>query len=301
MIVRLTAAYLAIFALVLLGVSVAVYLLMQGQYHSLLQPALATPEGAQVYAAAMRRVALAIAGADVPLLAIVGAASWLFAQLSVRPLLEARAREREFIADAAHELRSPLASIATLAQATKHVRDEEVVRESLETIARSALDANVLIGDLLTLARAPAPAMLVCEPVDLAAVAHACAREFAPRIEAAGLTLEIRVEPVIINGDARRLRELLRNLMENAMRHARSHIVLETKKEKGRASLRVVDDGPGVDPRLRSTIFDRFVSGAQSTGLGLAIAQWVARAHEGSLILEERSPGASFVALFDVL
>jgi two-component system, OmpR family, sensor kinase len=63
----------------------------------------------------------------------------------------------------------------------------------------------------------------------------------------------------------------------------------------------VSDDGPGVDPAVRPRLFERFVSGAESSGLGLAIAQWVARAHEGSLALDDRRTGASFVALFPTI
>jgi signal transduction histidine kinase len=295
---RLTGAYLAIFAVVLLAISAAIYALLAGQYHSLLLPALGTPEGAQAYANAMRHVALTIGGFDLPLLVIVGFAAWLLARLSVQPLVEARERERAFVADAAHELRSPLATIATVAQAVRNSEDPQAVREAFETIARSAIDASALIADLLTLARSPQPALLACEPVDLAAIAHACAGEFAPRFAAAGVALDLRAGSAIVNGDARRLRELLRNLLENALRHATSSITVETGTEGNRAMLRVSDDGPGVDPALRQRLFERFVSGAQSSGLGLAIAQWVVRAHEGTLALDEQREGASFVALF---
>jgi signal transduction histidine kinase len=300
-IARLVGAYLAIFALVLLAISIGVYMLFAGQYHSVLLPALGTPEGAAVYAAAMRRVALAIAGADLPLLAIVGVASWILAQLSVRPLMQAQERERAFIADAAHELRSPLAAIATVAQAAKHTHDPAKTSEAFATIAASAIDASALISDLLMLARTPAPALLAREPIDLAAIAHACASEFAPRIESAGLALDPQIGVAIIDGDARRLRELLRNLLENAVRHASSTIRLETGVEGKRAYVRVADDGNGVDPSLRARLFDRYVTGGGGSGLGLAIAQWVTRAHEGTLALEERSGGASFLATFEAL
>lgn len=298
MIARLAGAYLAIFALVLAAISVAVYALLAGEYHSLLLPALSTPEGAGVYARTLRRVALAIAGIDLPLLILVGAASWFLAQLSMRPLLEARQREREFVADAAHELRSPLAAIASVAQSVRFSEDQQAVRAAFEQIARTAIDASALIADLLTLARSPAAALLVCEPVDLGAVAQHCASDFAPNAASGGLQLDVRVHSAIVNGDERRLRELVRNLLENALRHASSRIVLETGSDGKRAYLRVSDDGPGVDPAVRERLFERFISGAQSTGLGLAIAQWVTRAHEGTLALEDSPGGASFIASF---
>lgn len=298
MIARLAGAYLAIFALVLIAISVAVYALLAGEYHSLLLPALSTPEGAAVYARTLRRVALAIAGIDLPLLILVGAASWFLAQLSMRPLLEARRREREFVADAAHELRSPLAAIASVAQSARASEDLHEVRPALEQIARSAIDASALIADLLTLARSPAPGLLVREPVDLGAIAQSCASDFAPNAASGGLQLEVHVQSAIVDGDARRLRELTRNLLENALRHASTRIVLETGNDGKRAFLRVSDDGPGVDPAVRERLFERFISGAHSTGLGLAIAQWVAHAHEGTLELEDSPAGASFIASF---
>jgi len=299
-IARLVGAYLGIFTLVLAAASFALYLFLGVQYHSLLLPALSTPEGAAVYDQTMRKVALEILAADVPLLVVVGLAAWALARLSLRPLLEAQARERAFIADAAHELRSPLATIASVAQAAREstAGSDDV----LDTIAKTALEASALVGDLLTLARSPKPTLLQREPVDLAAVAHGCIREIEPRAQLSGIMLERHLAPAIVDGDARRLRELLRNLLENGLRHASTRIVITTGVEGGRAMLRVSDNGSGVAPELRERLFDRFVTGSNGgSGLGLAIAQWVARAHEGTLALDERDGGASFVALFPTI
>jgi signal transduction histidine kinase len=300
-IARLVGAYLAIFTLILAAASFALYLFLRGTYHSLLLPALSTPEGAAVYDQTMHKVTLEILAADLPLLVIVGFAAWALAQLSLRPLLEAQARERAFIADAAHELRSPLATIASVAQAARG--DGAVQKDDvLDTIAKTALEASALVGDLLTLARSPKPALLQREPVDLAAVAHGCIRELEPRANQRGIKLEARLGPAIVDGDARRLRELLRNLLENGLRHASTRIIITTAADGGRALLRVSDDGNGVAPELRDRLFDRFVSGSDGgSGLGLAIARWVAVAHEGTLALDESNHGASFVAVFPII
>jgi signal transduction histidine kinase len=115
------------------------------------------------------------------------------------------------------------------------------------------------------------------------------------------LQLDLQLAPAIVDGDARRLHELLRNLLENALRHATSRVTVMTGGENGRAVLRVSDDGAGVVPELRERLFERFVSGSEGgSGLGLAIAQWVARAHEGTLALDERNGGASFIASFPI-
>ncbi|MDP9023770.1 MAG: hypothetical protein M3N13_00155, partial [Candidatus Eremiobacteraeota bacterium] len=107
MIARLTAIYLGIFTIVLAALSGAAYLFIAGQYHSLLLPALSTPEGALALRNASQRIAKTILAFDVPLLVFVGLTSWMLARLSLRPLFAARDRERAFIADAAHQLRSP--------------------------------------------------------------------------------------------------------------------------------------------------------------------------------------------------
>jgi signal transduction histidine kinase len=301
-IARLVGAYLAIFTVVLAAASFALYLFLAAQYHSLLLPALSTPEGATVYAQTMHKVALEIAAADLPLLVLVGLAAWALARVSLRPLFEAQSRERAFIADAAHELRSPLATIASVAQAARGDEDPARLHDVFDTIAKTALEASAMVGDLLTLARSPKPALLQREPVDLAAVAHACARELEGRARERGIELELQLTPAIVDGDARRLQELLRNLLENAIRHAKSRVTVTTGVDGGRAMLRVGDDGEGVVPELRERLFERFVSGsAGGSGLGLAIAQWVARAHEGTLALDDCEGGTSFIASFPIV
>ena len=208
MIARLVGAYLAIFTLVLAAASFALYVFLAAQYHSLLLPALSTPEGASVYAQTMRKVALEIAAADLPLLVLVGLAAWALARLSLRPLFEAQARERAFIADAAHELRSPLATIASIAQAARGDQDPQRLHDVLDAIAKRAIEASAMVGDLLTLARSPKPALLQREPVDLAAIAQRCVRELEGRARERDIAFVVKLEPAIVDGDARRLQEL---------------------------------------------------------------------------------------------
>jgi signal transduction histidine kinase len=287
-IARLVASYLAVFAIVLAALSLGAYVFIGQQYHSLLLPALSTPEGAAAYSRQMQRVLLTILSFDLPLLIVVGVASWFLARLSLAPLEAARERERQFVADAAHELRSPLATIASVAQSSG----------DLGIISRTALDASETIADLLTLARSPNGTLLQRESTDLAMVVRTCIEEFRPRADAASIALEIQLESAIINGDARRLRELIRNLLENALRHARSKIVIRCSPSAGGATLSVSDDGKGVRPEDRERIFERFFRADDSsdgTGLGLSIAQWIAHAHEGSIAVNDANPGALFI------
>ena len=296
MIARLTVIYVAIFAAVLAAISWVAYAMIAGQYQSLLAPALGTPEGQTGYVSAMRHVALAIGGVDVPLLIVVGIIAYFLARWSLHPLVAAREREKQFAADAAHEMRSPLATIASVAQAAR-LQADEATREALETIARTALDASGLIGDLLTLSRDPRPALLQHEPLDLAHVATACAREFGPRAAERRVAIVLHAGNAIVDGDERRLRELARNLFDNALRHARATITIETGLERRDAFLRVTDDGEGIPAELRDRIFERFFhTETDGSGLGLPIAYWIASAHGGVLALSESSGGAAFTA-----
>jgi signal transduction histidine kinase len=299
LIARTTLLYLLIFVGVLVALDVGAYAFVHREYASLLAPSLGTPEGQAGLSAAMRTVLLTILAIDVPLVAVVGAASWLLARATIAPIAAARERERIFAADAAHELRSPLTTIASVAQAARD-RAPPQSREAFESIVTTALEASALVSDLLTLARSPGRGVLQCEPVDLGAIVTACAREVA----AVAATRHVRIEtnPVsaIVDGDERRLRELARNLLENAIRHARGCVRIASEQNGRTCSIVVEDDGEGVAPHERERIFERFYHRTQDnngTGLGLAIVRWIAQAHHGTVSADAaRQGGARFIA-----
>ena len=299
LIARAAALYLLVFVFVLLALDAGAYAFMAREYASLLGPALSTPEGAAGLARAMRGVTLTIALIDVPLVVVVGAASYVLARASIAPIAAARERERVFAADAAHELRSPLTAIASTAQACVNA-DEAGKSKALAEIAGMAIDASAIVSDLLTLARDPGRGALQCEPVDLAAVVARCSREARPLAAARSVALESRPVSAIVDGDERRLRELARNLLENAVRHARRTVRIESRRNGRTCEIVVDDDGDGVAPEARERVFERFYRHAQDgtgTGLGLAIVRWIATAHDGAVTVQT-SPegGARFVA-----
>ncbi len=299
MIARTAALYLLVFVCVLGALDAGAYAFVAREYASLLGPALGTPEGASGMAAAMRRVLLTIATIDAPLIAIVALASYALARASIAPLAAARERERVFAADAAHELRSPLTEITSVAQAAAGA-SPQAQADALRAIAAAALDASATVADLLTLARDPGRSVLQCEPVDLAAVVSRCARDAQPAAQQRGVAIECAPGSAIVDGDERRLRELARNLVENAIRHARSGVRIASARNGATCEIAVEDDGPGIDPSERGRVFERFYRHAQDgtgTGLGLAIVRWIAEAHDGRVTVET-SPqgGARFVA-----
>jgi signal transduction histidine kinase len=299
LIARTAALYLAIFVCVLVALNAGAYAFVAREYASLLAPAMATPEGAQAFGAAMRRVGLTLAAIDVPLVAIVAIASYLLARAAIAPLEAARRREREFAADAAHELRSPLAAISATAQAAR-LNATGDARAAFETIVRGALDASAVVADLLTLARDPGRGALQCEPVDLAAVVVESSRETRALAAVRGVRIESAPVSAIVDGDERRLRELARNLIENAVRHARATVTIASRRNGRLCEIVVDDDGDGVPPEQRERIFQRFYRRANDgtgTGLGLAIARWIASAHDGAVTVGDApSGGARFVA-----
>lgn len=298
MILRLAASYLAIFVIVLAALSAVAYLFVARVYASEVQPALALPETQQALRAALLRVLAAILAVDVPLLILVGLASYALARVSFAPLAAARRREAEFAADAAHELRTPLAQIAALAQAA---RGEPSPDAALAAIARTALDASTLVGDLLTLMRNEELSGRLREPVDLGAILLLAARDYAPVAQTRAIALEVRASSAIVDGEALRLRQLAANLLDNALRHARSRVEAWVESDDQWASLLVEDDGDGVPEELRERVFERFFKvreDAGGSGLGLAICRWVARAHGGEVSVLER---ARFVARLPLL
>lgn len=304
MIARLALRYLAVFAVVLAALSAGAYLFLSREYAGLLQPALNTPEASHAYAIAMQRVLLTILAFDVPLLIIVGVAAWLLARASIAPLLQAQERERAFAADAAHALRSPLATIASVAQAERAHAPPELA-PALTTIAHAALDASAVVGDLLTLARSAEPQALAKEPIDLAAVVRDTAKEFDQLARERGLALQVDASSVIVEADERRVRELTRNLLSNALRHARSAIRVRVY-ENGEAELIVTNDGEPVAPPVKERIFERFYRAdgdPQGSGLGLAIVRWITTAHGGTVLVRDckTAGGAEFVVRLPVL
>lgn len=296
---RLALRFLLVFALVLAALSAGAYMFVGREYTSLMLPLLGTPEGAAAYANAMRRVAWTIAAFDLPLLAIVGVASWLLARAAIEPLIEAQQRERAFAADAAHALRSPLATIASVAQAARTGDDAHA--QTYDTIAAAAMDASRTVGELLTLARSADERALAREPIDLGAVVRDTAREFTQIAAGRGVSLDVRTQSAIVEADERRVRELTRNLLSNAVRHAHGAIVVVVNGVPGGTELSVANDGDAVAPGDRERIFERFYRGdgrAEGSGLGLSIVRWIAHAHGGTASVRNGDGMTAFVVTF---
>jgi two-component system OmpR family sensor kinase len=211
--------------------------------------------------------------------------------------------QQRFIANASHELRSPVTTLlGELSFALRRDRDAATYREAIEEALESTRRLKVVTEDLLTLARIGA-AEPTLDRVPLSDVTHAAIESTRAAADARGVALEVACNGPAIRGHAGDLERLVRNLVENAIHHSprggRVHI--EAQSEADQVHLRVTDDGPGVPHEVRERIFEPFfrLAGDRAdhagAGLGLAIGRSIARAHGGDLWVDDSAHGARFV------
>ena len=199
----------------------------------------------------------------------------------------AEERSRAFLADAAHQLRTPVTGLRASAETLLTTDDSAEQEELLQAVVRQAHRIGRLVNALLAMARLDRPEPIGRAPVDLQELVGdelAHQRTLAPHLD-----FELAVPDgadVVIQGDPLWLRAALGNLLDNARRHAMGRVDVRIEELVGAWRATITDDGPGVPPDHRDRIFDRFVSlDGEGSGLGLPIARAVAEAHEGSLQL----------------
>jgi signal transduction histidine kinase len=207
----------------------------------------------------------------------------------------ARARQRAFVADAAHELRSPLTNMRTELEVAQRLPDTDWPALSADLLT-DVDRLNRLVDDLLLLARsddgAPpgrSPAARLAS-VDLGGLVADVASRY-PNVGYARQEVIATVEPDAIG-------RVVANLLDNAERHAREKITVEVAEEDGQARITVSDDGPGIPAADRERVFDRFTRlddararDAGGSGLGLAIVRELVRRHHGTVTLGDAAPG----------
>ena len=210
-----------------------------------------------------------------------------------------QARQRQFVADTSHELRSPIASIREQAEVGLAHPDRVELEAMAASVHADALRLQALVDDLLLLARADELTLeLRSRPVDLDDLIFAEARP--PRPET-GPSIDVSaVSAARVLGDEASLRRVARNLLENATRSAMRRVVVSLTAADGVARLRIDDDGPGIPPADRERVFERFVRldeararGSGGVGLGLAIVSEVVRQHGGSVAVLEAPIGGA--------
>ena len=221
--------------------------------------------------------------------------------LSAREASERRVRN--FVADASHELRTPLASIRGYSELTRrggHELPADVVH-ALGRIESESLRMTSLVEDLLLLARLDDGRSLEQLPVDLRSMLADAVSDTQAAGQDHRWNLDLGAEPVVVQGDSARLHQIVVNLLANARIHtpAGTLVSVSARRDEATAEIRVADTGPGIDPTVLPTVFERFARGdssrsrvAGSTGLGLAIVEAVVTAHGGTVSVES-SPGGT--------
>jgi signal transduction histidine kinase len=245
---------------------------------------------------------------------ILAAAGGLFmSRRAMRPIQEAFGRQRTFIADASHELKTPLTLIRADAEVLSRGIDDPNKtsdnRELLDDLLGETDRMSAVLSDLLLLARLDAEKLTIYrEPFDLALVLSETSERFAARASAEGKDLQVHHSGKLpVRGDAPRTGQVLAALIDNALRFTPSGgiITVEGRIVDKRVEAAVADTGPGIDPESLNRIFERFYradthSAARSrgpsgggTGLGLAIARDLTRAQGGTLSAENTEEGGA--------
>jgi signal transduction histidine kinase len=246
----------------------------------------------------LREIRLGAAAVCLVLIAIIG----VLAIIEARALRQAEQRMRRFLADASHELRTPVAGVQASAETLLRTDPGPAAREKLVLqILREAHRAGRLIDDLLTMTRLEQGTPLAMERFDLVPLIEAAAgltRELAPAVK---VRLHApRHSP--LQGDPQRIRQVLDNLLSNA-RHATpagGQITVLVSNYPAEVQVEVTDTGPGIPEPDRERIFGRFTrlaatypSGPAGNGLGLPIARSITRAHSGTLSCAEPDGGGA--------
>jgi two-component system OmpR family sensor kinase len=216
-------------------------------------------------------------------------------------------RLRRFVADASHELRTPLTSIRGYAELLRKgaFDDESDRRRAAERIEGEAARMSLLVQDLLLLARVDQGRPPAREPVDLCRVVADAVDAVRINNDTRPITLDMG-GPVVVEGDAARLRQIVDNLLQNAVVHTppATPVHVSVTRDGPHAVVRVADEGPGIGVEEAAHVFDRFYRAnasrtGEGTGLGLSIVAALATAHGGAARVDT-SPGAGSVFVVEI-
>lgn len=215
---------------------------------------------------------------------------------------ESAERERAFIADAAHELRTPLAAMRVNVEALQRQAADSRQQQLLDGIVSSATRATRLVSQLLRLMRSDATAGALEEELSFDALVQERMAALSGIADTRGVELELSGDSgLTVAGHKESLVSLVDNLLDNAIKYSPDHgaVHVDLRREGGSAVLRIADQGPGIAPELRERVFDRFFRDPRQTqsgsGLGLAIARAAAVQHGGEIVLDAVDGGAGLL------
>ncbi|MDR3591702.1 MAG: HAMP domain-containing sensor histidine kinase [Negativicutes bacterium] len=271
------------------------------------------------YSRSIKRSVMTIAGTGVLFLLLAALIGYYLSGKVMIPIVRSIARQKQFAADASHELRNPLSVLLTSVEAVERDKDSSLSPFSRQIITDAKdefLRLKRLINDLLTLARADTGDVKLNKEVFLL---ESVAAQVIHSLEAVAEQRNISVRlqengPIEVNADPERIHQLLFILIDNGLKHSSqgSEVSVYIKLvQSGRihyAEIVVEDNGPGIPPEFQKQIFQRFfrvdearARDTEGSGLGLSIAQWIVNAHQGEIhVNSEEGKGSRFVVLLPV-
>jgi signal transduction histidine kinase len=269
--------------------------------------------GVMQYARSLRRVqetvnelVLVLLPLGLGALGLAAVGGLYMARRAVRPVREAFDRQRAFIADASHELKTPLTLIRVDTEVLQGSLKDPDDRELADEVLAETDRMGRILSDLLTMARLDAGALEVAhKPFDLSNLIEEEIERFRVRATREGVRMEVRApDELLATGDPARTGQILAALLDNALRFTPSggSVEVRASRQDGAIEATVTDTGPGISPGHLARIFDRFYRAESArtregggTGIGLAIARGLARAQDGDLeAMNAKDGGAMF-------
>jgi len=229
---------------------------------------------------------------------LVGAMNGLLEEVSA-----ASRKQQRFLADAAHQLRTPLAGLQAHTELALAEPMPDACRAQLDQVHQATIRTARLANQLLALARAEPGARSSTSPMDLKSVAEAEADAWVRQALARDVDLGFELEAAPVDGDEFLLREALANLVHNSLEYSQrgGRVTVRTGRRNGHAFLEVEDDGPGIAPQERARVLERFyrVPGTPGTGsgLGLAIVRQIALSHAAGVFILDGAAGGCRVGI----
>ena len=211
--------------------------------------------------------------------------------------------QRQFMADASHELRTPVSVVRTATQVmlSQRARTNEEYRETLAIIGEQATRLSRLVDAMFLLSRAEAHGIpLRREFLNLDDLLAESVRALRVLAEQRGVRVVTGGDDEVgLTADDALIRQMVGNLLDNAIRHSNGHVSATLERSIDCVTLRISDDGDGIPVDHQSRVFERFVrlGDSDGAGLGLPIARWIAEAHGGTLVLERSEPGSTTFAV----
>jgi two-component system sensor histidine kinase CiaH len=307
---RLAVLFAAIVVALVVVSSVFMYLTVRSDIQSAAASRFRDTESEQAFVSqSLGSLRWQLVAVDAAIVIIIGVGGLLYARRTLKPIRENVAAQKRFVADASHDLRTPLAIM-------KAEFEVELRRPDLDEATRPVLVSGLeevdrmsgMVEDLVTLSRIDAhQEPLAREPLDLAELARQTVTELGAFAATGGVTLSAEAAgDVPAVGDEGHVRRALRNVLRNAVEHSPAGGTVEVTARRATAGsqVMVVDHGEGMPPDVLEHVFDRFYRGdaARSrarggSGLGLAIARWALRGMGGDLTAESEAGTGTRVTL----